>query len=277
LFYSARDSWRIHLEGAQKLIALLHERLESAELILGNQSGLQDSSLHGYLMEHCLIYDILSFTRPSSRRSANTLRFHVLDPSVEAVQFASCPGPLIEVMVLALQQNRNLESDGPADLAIKQRLDAFDPSVWAASIKRLNSKDDFEARTRVGAAYKTGVTIFTARLSRLTVNNSQMSDLASRIISHLSRIAPEKALFKATCWPTFVAGAETYDLMERAWVIQRLHAYFSHFMYANARSAITLLHGIWEAADRHYATDTIGTEFNWIDEVEKMGADWLFV
>jgi len=55
LFYSARDSWRIHLEGAQKLIALLHERLESAELILSNQSGLQVSSLHGYLMEHCLM------------------------------------------------------------------------------------------------------------------------------------------------------------------------------------------------------------------------------
>jgi len=55
LFYSARDSWRVHLQGAQKLIALLHERLESAERELGRVSEQRTSSLHGYLMEHCLM------------------------------------------------------------------------------------------------------------------------------------------------------------------------------------------------------------------------------
>jgi len=177
-------------------------------------------------------------------------------------------------MVLALQQSRSLENDAHA---INQRLNAFDPSDWAASIKRMHSNDDFESRAHVGTAYKLGVTIFTTRLSRVNVDDSQMTGLASRIISCLSHITPEIALFKATCWPTFVAGAESYDLGERAWVTQRLHAYLFHFMYANARSAITLLHGIWQAADRHRTFGTIGTEFNWIDEVEKMGADWLFV
>jgi hypothetical protein len=49
-----------------------------------------------------------------------------------------------------------------------------------------------------------------------------LEPLVSDIIHHLSFVTSDSELFKATSWPTFVAGADARDFGQQAWVMARL-------------------------------------------------------
>jgi len=69
------------------------------------------------------------------------------------------------------------------------------------------------------------------------------------IFHHLSSIQIDDNLFKATAWPTFVAGAETDDLVQRTWVSKRLGKLWEALPWGYVRSAIDTLEEIWTVRD----------------------------
>jgi len=79
-----------------------------------------------------------------------------------------------------------------------------------------------QKRSHIASDRKVAVCIYITRAASLSSQAADLDDdlesLVSYVIHHLSSITYDGGLFKATSWPTFIAGAETKDLASQEWV-----------------------------------------------------------
>lgn len=103
--------------------------------------------------------------------------------------------------------------------------ESFDPAVWAITLQSRSPADDLLHRTLIASAHKAAVCIYLSRIILALWPKTGLPDdlefLAAEIITHLSNMHPGDAFFTATAWPAFIAGLETAEPANRAWVVRR--------------------------------------------------------
>lgn len=163
---------------------------------------------------------------------------------------------------------------------------SFDPAVWAINLQPRSPADDLLHRTIIASAHRAAVCVYLSRIILAlwpsTVLPDDLEILAAEIITHLSNMNPGDALFTATAWPAFIAGLETADLTNRAWVVRRFQGLWEMEPWGLNREALEALRTIWDGRKNEDAV-TSGNDrlykqeenWNWVEKLKNIGTDWL--
>lgn len=101
------------------------------------------------------------------------------------------------------------------------------------------------------------------------ISDAERNNCVAHIINHLSGLKPEDAVFKSTCWPVFIAGAESELPEHRAWVLQWLAEMWKVLPWGYIRSANEVLPMIWRTKDAGQESGS------WIHQLRGLGVDFL--
>ena len=169
-------------------------------------------------------------------------------------------------------------------LSLLDRAQSFDPFAWAASIQRRSLAKDLIPRTHMASAHRAAVCIYLCRILLSLYPDTQididLEDLAANTVDHLSRIGRDNALFSATTWPTFVAGAEAHDESRQLWVTRRFEDLWEVQPWGLIKGALSLLESIWESRQKRPTNgfaEKPNRHTDWIRDMRERGTDWLIL
>jgi hypothetical protein len=100
--------------------------------------------------------------------------------------------------------------------------------------------------------------------------------LVSDILSHLAAMKEQDPYFKATSWPTFIAGAETRDEQKRMWCLKRILSIWDIAPWGYIFTAIEMLKATWALQDAR-GWDPKGGSGDWLQDLRGLGFDNLIV
>jgi len=100
-------------------------------------------------------------------------------------------------------------------------------------------------------------------------------ELLDDILRRLSEVGEGDPLFKATSWPTFIAGAETTDPQWRAWALRRLLEVWGCCPWGYVVTAVEMLRETWRGRDGGDGEEVEGR--GWLREVWDMDFGCLIV
>ncbi|KND91919.1 Acriflavine sensitivity control protein acr-2 [Tolypocladium ophioglossoides CBS 100239] len=257
--------WQTHLEGASSILALL-------------APGSGASSYH-----------ILGSTLASGALAARIARyaFELLPvmKRVEVNSYLSCPSEILQVILVASQLSYetpctdwSLSAADEALALIDQAL-AFDIPAWAAQLQRQPNVTDIESGVHVASAHRSAACLYILQALPLAraVRPVDTDFLVGDILGHLGQIGEGDPYFKATSWPTFIAGAETRDAEKRTWSLKRLLAIWEICSWGYIFTAIEMLKATWAMQDRAAIGRAAVPGVNWLQGLKDMGFDYLIV
>ncbi|RPB05580.1 hypothetical protein L873DRAFT_1662152 [Choiromyces venosus 120613-1] len=294
---SGKDTWKIHLQGARRLI-----QMSGGQRRRGSRSNL--SSSLGVLITHVAAIDIIgqslafsktptptpttNFTHPSTPPTEEQDQeeiFHSLGQA-EHYSFLGCPAELLRVISL-VSKHKNFpspsispSSPSPADLM--SRIHRFSPEAWVRTrLPSLNQNAAGSSIPRLDArelyhhvcAYKCAVHIFALQVLPPSAPPSgggpTAGELVDEIITHLSSFEPSSVFFKGAMWPIFLAGAAATSEPQRAFVRATLANIWALLPQCNIKSAGVLLEEMWRDGDGHGG--------DWKERLARSGSDYLFI
>ncbi|RBA11805.1 hypothetical protein FPRO05_14221 [Fusarium proliferatum] len=134
--------------------------------------------------------------------------------------------------------------------------------------------EDIDSRVHLAAAHRSAGCPYI--LQALPVVRSMRSIdtdlLLGDVLSHLAAIDENDPYFKASSWPTFIAGAETRDPEKRTWILTRLLSIWEVCPWGYLFTAVEILKATWAMQD------TRGSEnVNWLHDLRGMGFGNLIV
>lgn len=187
-------------------------------------------------------------------------------------------------MIYAASQlsNMSAEDESIADqIAAKgahllQKAQAFDLEAWAYDIRNTPYLRDIpvESRIHAGSAHRLTACLYILQAIPCvgTIVGDGVADTLSRgIFEHLSSIPDEDPNFKATAWPTFIAGAEATDPARRTWVMYRLQRLVACCPWGFLFTAMETLPVIWGLADKD------GAGKSWVQTLKDPDLNFLIV
>ncbi|KFA76110.1 hypothetical protein S40288_00390 [Stachybotrys chartarum IBT 40288] len=273
-------TWKTHLEGACSIMSLLTPQVE------GDQSHRM---LRDCVMADCFIYHILGSTLASGGLAARIARYAFdLLPVMKRVEsngYLSCPPEILQIILLASQLSHDcpstdwtIDAAGEALALLEQALN-FDIEGWASRLGRLNLAD-MESRVHMASAHRSAACLYILQALPLirSVKAMDADQFVDDILSHLSDVKEGDPFFKATAWPTFIAGAETRDGEKRTWTLQRLLAIWETCPWGYIFAAIEMLKASWEMQDEGRRNNG-GSDapINWLQGLKRQGFDYLIV
>ncbi|KAL9620364.1 MAG: hypothetical protein Q9160_005064 [Pyrenula sp. 1 TL-2023] len=273
LLDTGRDNWRHHINGARTIIETLYgsnismqgamsplRSLSSDTFASGAISLLQDAQGN-----HCSSFpaDLLQLIRTGAQLSQNN---HPTSPPYSL----TCSSKQQQALIL---------------LSTAQ---SFHPLTWAQNVQPRFPTTDLQHRTHIASAHRAAVCIYLSRVS-LSLNPTttqvfhDLEPLVANIITDLSFLRPNDALFKATAWPAFIAGAETTDPSNQEWVARRFQELWEVEPWGMIKGALGVLGRIW--AGRNNGAVVNGGEAmkeerrdgDWIRALRGRGVDWLIL
>lgn len=202
---------------------------------------------------------------------------------VEVNSYLSCPPEILKIILVASQLSYetpcstdwSLPAADEALALIDQALN-FDINAWASHLQTLPHVTDIESRIHVASAHRSAACLYILQALPLvrSVRPVDADFLVSDILSHLAAVGEDDPYFKATSWPTFIAGAETRDPEKRTWTLKRMLAIFSACRWGYVFTAIEMLKATWQLQD---ATRQSGDGVNWLRDLKGLGFDHLIV
>lgn len=165
---------------------------------------------------------------------------------------------------------------------------SFDPRKWATDLQTRSPARDLALRIHVASAHRAAVCIYLSRILLSIMPTRQLPiDLehwVAEIIHHLSFIRPSDALFTATTWPAFVAGAETNDCARQKWVVVRFGELWQVEPWGLLRGGLEVLESIWDRKRRRAMVHSEGIFVekspgpdDWIRDLRERGVDWMII
>ncbi|KAF1918308.1 fungal-specific transcription factor domain-containing protein [Ampelomyces quisqualis] len=282
LVESGRDKWRVHIDGAWRLIRLL-----------GEPPYLQKpmSRLRLTILSDFLVYYILGSTFSFTAMPSFIPDTIDLDPILryaETNNYLSCPGPLLRIMLESFALPKKTRScTGEVHNNIQEQIAGllhraldFDPMAWSNDFEPASPHEDINKRIRIAAAHRSAVCIYLARVLPSTnplIDPSSgtaivnLTELANDVVHQISHLKPADALFKSICWPLFLAGAESRDLVQREWIMNTLDELYSQMLWGCLHTSKRVLEAIWKYLDQ--AAE--GEENCWVEEVKDLGNEIL--
>lgn len=201
---------------------------------------------------------------------------------VEVTSYLSCPPEILQVILSASQlsgerplTDLNLTAADRALALIDQALH-FDIKAWADQLRRLPEIADIESRIHVASAHRSAACLYIVQALPLirSVRPVATDLLVDDILNHLGAISEDDPYFKATSWPTFIAGAETRDAAKRKWTLQRLMLIWEKVPWGYIFTAIEMLKATWSLQDNQNGPSR---GVNWLQDLKAMGYDTLIV
>jgi hypothetical protein len=282
LVESGRDKWRVHMDGAWRLIRLLGE----PPYLQNPMSRLRLTILSDFLVFY-ILGSTFSFTAmPSFIPDAIDL-----DPILryaETNNYLSCPGPLLRIMLESFAlPNETSSCTEEVYNNIQEQIGGllhraldFDPMAWSNDFEPASPYEDINQRIRIAAAHRSAVCIYLARVLPSTnplIDPSSgtalvnLTELANDVVHQISHLKPGDALFKSICWPLFLAGAESRDPVQREWIMNTLDELYSTMFWGYLHTSKRVLEAIWKYLDQ--AAE--GEENCWVEEVKDFGNEIL--
>ncbi|KAG8428819.1 hypothetical protein J3459_002394 [Metarhizium acridum] len=263
------QGWRTHLEAASIILELLP-----------SDSSRHASSrmLRDCVIADCFIYHILGSTLVETAMASRIARYafellHVMK-RVEVNSYLSCPPEILKIILSASQlscqgpyTDFHLEAAEEALALIDEAL-AFDINAWADQLRQLPNVTDIKSRFHVASAHRSAVCLYILQALPVVrvVCPVDANFLVSDILSNLAQIDDEDPYFKATSWPTFIAGAETRDVGNRDWTLRRMFAIWQTCPWGYIFAAIRMLKHAWQMQDTNPESNV-----NWLQELKKDG------
>ncbi|KAL1959932.1 hypothetical protein VTO42DRAFT_600 [Malbranchea cinnamomea] len=288
LVSSGKDEWKVHVEGATRLIDYLG-------ILPSNASRSTMSSLRDYVVSDCIIYYILGsmLSPPRSYVSAIHSSVDVLSilERAEANSYMSCPAVLLQIMLsasllsglgdgAALPGPEHLSTAYRAEQAfhLMQKAQSFDVHQWAASVQGVASYGDFEGRVHVALAHRSAVCLYINRAAPFAglLDEQGVEEHVRTVTRNLSFIRPGDPLHKGTSWPMFIAGAESEDPEQQAWVVEALYMLWETLPWGYVQTAVEMLETIWRLKDSSCNTPAKKAG-SWLQEFKALGNDWIVV
>jgi hypothetical protein len=282
LVESGRDKWKVHMDGALKLIRLL-----------GEPPYLQKpmSRLRQTILSDFLVFYILGSTFSFSAMPSfipDTIELEPILRYAETNNYLSCPGPLLRIMLESFAlPNRTASCTEEVYESIQEQLGDllhraldFDPVAWSRDFEPASPYEDIDQRIRIAAAHRSAVCIYLARvlpstnplidpMSGTAIVN--LTALADDVVHQISYLRPGDALYKSICWPLFLAGAESRDPIQREWIMNTLDKLYGIMFWGYLHTSKRVLEAIWKYLDQ--AKD--GEENCWVEEVKDFGNEIL--
>lgn len=224
---------------------------------------------------------------------------HSLLSDAQGNHCSSFPATLLEIIRAGTQLSQYDPSSSPTFIREKsgqqdtvldllRSAQSFDPHAWAVQLQPHSPATDIELRTHIGHAHRAAVCIYLSRVLLSICPEARLSQrldlLVDTVISHLSFIRPDHALFKATPWPAFIAGAETDSIAQQKWVLQRFKELWEVEPWGLIKGALGVLESLWagrasqsnEASQREDRKER-SSRGDWVDDLRSRGVDWLII
>lgn len=283
LVESGRDKWKVHMDGALKLI----QRLGEPPYLQRPMSRLRQTILSDFLVFYILGSTFSFTTLPAM--IPDTIELEPILRYAETNNYLSCPGPLLRIMIesFALPDSHyapcntgvhnNIQEQ--VGMLLQRALD-FDPVAWSRDFEPASPFEDIQQRIRIAAAHRSAVCIYLARVlpstNPLVDPTSEtalvsLTGLADDVVHHISHLKPGDALFKSICWPLFLAGAESEDAAQREWIMNTLDELYGLMFWGYLHTSKRVLEEIWKFKDIAVA----GADNCWVEEVKHLGNEIL--
>ncbi|KAL2128016.1 hypothetical protein VTI74DRAFT_9848 [Chaetomium olivicolor] len=277
LIDSGKGEWQAHIEAACTLMLAQ----------LRQNHGLDQSlmSLVDAIAADCLTYQVLASAIGGFALTEHDLSdlFAVLKRA-EAYSYHCCPPEILQILLSASQ----LCSDqGPDDTRVETALSllhqarSFDIVDWVYSIQGLSPHDDLNTRVSIALAHRASACLYILLAVPEAAPFPSAVDMAvQEVLGHLAEVPIDHVLLKGTMWPTFIVGAQTDDLAERAWCIERMQAVWAWnpwiCPWGYIRTAVQMMRQFWDARDREPGGKGKG-KGNWLQELKGMREKCLIV
>lgn len=200
-----------------------------------------------------------------------------------ANSYLCCPPEILTILHSASQLS-NVPSElasaqeiRDAGLALIQKAQSFDIHGWANDVRNVSYLQNapIQSRIHAGSAHRLAACLYILQaippLSKMK-NRDEVSEQLSRdIFEHLSSIPDEDPNFKATTWPTFIAGAEARGRARRNWVMDRLQRLVVSCPWGFLYTAMETLQVIWDLDNKGKATKS------WVQTLKDPEMNFLIV
>ncbi|KAG6116958.1 hypothetical protein E4U13_001476 [Claviceps humidiphila] len=276
LIESGKHGWKAHLEGAGRIMSLLQPTM-------GAETTLRD-----YMLSDCFIYFIMAsaFMPAVSLDSQSYFKPAQIISILRraAANNYLCSPPEILVILYSASQLSNTSSDASnadeirdAGLKLLQEAQSFDIDAWANDARNVEYMPGVPIQSRVhaGSAHRLAACLYILQaipsLAEIANHDEVVRRLSDNIIEHLSCISDEDPNFKATTWPTFIAGAEARDPPRRDWVMNRLKRLVVSCPWGFLYTAMDTLQSIWDLDGKVMATKS------WVQLLKDPDLNFLIV
>lgn len=231
-------------------------------------------------------YHILGSTLTCAGLAVN-IGSHVLEllpvlRRVQASNYLCCPPSILQIILAASQLANEVEeidkvtASARALVLIQQAL-SFEIRAWAEEVQSGPSIEDLASREHVASAHRSAVCLYILQAIPPARQYSPVTadTLVGEIFNRLSMIGEMDPYFKATSWPTFIAGAETRDPAQRASALQRLLSVWAICPWGYIFAAIELLQTTWKLQDEAGLGDA--ADQGWLQQLWALNSDCLIV
>ncbi|KAF2740124.1 hypothetical protein EJ04DRAFT_425235 [Polyplosphaeria fusca] len=283
LIESGRDKWKVHMEGARRLITLFG----TPEFRQQPMGQLRIALLSDFLVFYVLGMT-LSFTTGEGRLIPASIDLSPILHWAETNNYLSCPGPLLEIMLRSFDLPDTREcgdesTTAPVQHQVRELLEAallFDPVHWACTFEPATPSDDLGKRVRIASAHRAAVCIYVARVlpaGNPLIDSSCgtalicLASLADEVVDNIAQLTPKDAVFKSISWPLFLAGAESQKPAQRLWILETLDTLWNEMYWGYIRTVRNVLEAIWKRRDQAPRTD----DDCWVDDVKSLGTEVL--
>jgi hypothetical protein len=205
-----------------------------------------------------------AFAPASSEEAQNPSHFQSMDiPSVlqrAAVNsYQCCPPEILDILHSASKlSNVNMEDPAlqeqvTAEAAyLLQRALGLDIVAWAYDVRKHPYFSDVpvESRVHTGNAHRLAACLYILQaipsLEETVAGGPDYADGLSReLYDQLESVQDDDPNFKATSWPTFIAGAGETDAEKRALIMDRLRRLLVQVPWGFIYTAMETLHAVW--------------------------------
>lgn len=132
---------------------------------------------------------------------------------------------------------------------------ALDIPAWTTKVTKAQAAysitGDGNSRLHIASAHRAAACLYILQALPAVRSLRPLScdQLVAQIVSNLEFVDEHNPHFKATAWPSFVAGAEIRDHKTRDWLLRRLLSAWEVCPWGYIFTAVDMLKKLWEMAD----------------------------
>ncbi|KAF5641654.1 acriflavine sensitivity control ACR-2 [Fusarium sp. NRRL 52700] len=273
---SGKHGSKAHLDGIGWLLSYAQPATSVGEM------------LKDFVISDCYIFYVFALTFmdqiPQSSLALNTTIASSAIHYAARNSFICCPAEILQILwstaiILQRQSVNNHDLDGTTAKGLELFMDAmtFNVESWSQDIQQVplgRQVTDVSSRIHTGYTHQMACCLYIMYAipsvrSFLPDNTEQ--DLEKGLIFHLRHITDEDPNFKTSFWPTFIAGAQSRDLEQQAWIMDRMKRQSRLFPWGVLYTAMETLELIWR--QRANAPDGL----NWLEILRSPEVSFLIV
>lgn len=207
----------------------------------------------------------------------------------EVTSYLSLPTPLLQTLFKACELSNRVSlgemlGADPTPFLNEARdllttVQSFNVYAWASTLEGDPSSTRTLSRIHTALAHQNAVRIYILRsVEQISPSSGagvglcegETEGLVTEIITHLSLVGLTDPIFKATSWPTFIAGAETDNVVYREWAVNRLREFWNLIPWGYLRTEEEVMRKAWRLRDGQP-----DKEGSWIQQLKGVERHWL--